>query len=59
MIRLNKFLAECGVASRRRADEMIFEGQVKVNGRVITEMGHKVDPVNDFEKKIISCNNAS
>lgn len=40
--RLNKFLANNGVCSRRKADEYIECGRVSVNGRVITEMGYKV-----------------
>lgn len=41
-MRLQKYLAQCGVASRRHAEEMIAAGQVSVNGRVITEMGVQV-----------------
>ncbi|MBN2207329.1 MAG: rRNA pseudouridine synthase [Candidatus Aminicenantes bacterium] len=43
MIRLNKFLAQSGVASRREADRMIAEGEVRVDGRVVRELGTKVD----------------
>lgn len=43
VIRLNKFIALCGAASRRKADEMIETGEVSVNGAVITELGYKVD----------------
>ena len=43
-VRLNKYLAHAGIASRRKADELISEGKVKVNGIVVTEMGHKVLP---------------
>ncbi len=42
MERLQKYLARCGVASRRKAEELIKEGRVKVNGEVIVEMGYKV-----------------
>ena len=42
-MRLQKYMAECGVASRRRAEEMIAAGQVTVNGRLITEMGVQVE----------------
>lgn len=45
--RLNKFLAECGVASRRGADQIIACGRVKVNGKVVTELGTKVNIYND------------
>ena len=43
-IRLQKFLAECGVASRRKAEQLISRGAVSVDGRTITEMGCKIDP---------------
>jgi len=43
-VRLNKFLAQCGVASRRQADEMIAAGQVTVNGKKVTEMGTVILP---------------
>lgn len=41
-IRLNKYLAECGIASRRKADELIQAGKVKVNKATITELGVQV-----------------
>ena len=47
MMRLQKFLALSGVASRRRAEELIKEGRVKVNGSFITEMGSTVDEESD------------
>ncbi len=47
LIRLNKYLSEQGVASRREADRFIAEGLVSVNGKVVTEMGVKVDPSKD------------
>ena len=43
-IRLNKYIAECGLASRRRADELINEGSVVVNGKKVYELGTKVRP---------------
>lgn len=43
-IRLNKYLAKCGIASRREADELIKIGLVEVNGEIVTEMGYKVKP---------------
>ena len=46
-IRLQKFLANNGVCSRRKAEEHILAGDVKVNGKVVTELGTKVDPLND------------
>src|SRR3954451_10209232 len=45
--RLQKVLARAGLASRRAAEEMITQGRVRVNGRVITELGAKADPRND------------
>ena len=47
LIRLNKFISNSGVCSRREADERIKMGLVSVNGKVITEMGHKVKPTDD------------
>jgi 23S rRNA pseudouridine2605 synthase len=46
-IRLNKYISNSGLCSRREADENIALGLVTVNGKVITEMGHKVDPSDD------------
>lgn len=42
--RLQKVLAKAGVASRRKAEELIRQGKIRVDGRVVTEMGIKVDP---------------
>lgn len=42
-IRLQKFLASCGIASRRKCEEYILEGRVKVNGEIVTELGTKVN----------------
>ena len=47
MERLQKFIASCGVASRRKAEELIASGKVRVNGRKVTELGVKVDPMKD------------
>lgn len=44
LIRLNKYLKDGNYCSRRKADEFIAKGYVKVNGQIITEMGHKVNP---------------
>lgn len=50
MIRLQKVLAQAGVASRREAEKMILNGRIKVDGKVIKELGTKVDPEkNDIE----------
>ena len=46
-VRLQKFMAECGIASRRKCEEYITSGLVKVNGKKITELGVKVDPKKD------------
>jgi len=43
-VRLNKYLAHAGIAARRKADELIAQGNVKVNGKVILAMGYKVFP---------------
>ena len=42
-VRLQKYMADAGVASRRKSEELIAKGHVKVNGKLITEMGVKVD----------------
>ena len=43
-MRLNKYIAHAGICSRREADELIAAGSVKVNGKVVTEMGYLVMP---------------
>ena len=45
--RLQKYLAECGIASRRKCEEYIIQGKVQVNGKTITELGVKVNPEKD------------
>jgi 23S rRNA pseudouridine2605 synthase len=45
--RLQKIIAAAGIASRRKAEEMISSGHVQVNGQVITELGSKADPETD------------
>ncbi|MCH5584289.1 rRNA pseudouridine synthase [Shimazuella sp. AN120528] len=47
MERLQKILAQAGIASRRQAEVLIQEGKVQVNGQVVTELGTKVDPDSD------------
>lgn len=47
MERLQKVMAHAGVASRRRCEELITAGRVKVNGRIVKELGMKVDPETD------------
>ena len=49
-IRLQKVIADSGLASRRKAEEMIQAGRVTVNGQVIIELGTKVDPSQDHVK---------
>jgi 23S rRNA pseudouridine2605 synthase len=54
-IRLNKFIANSGVCSRREADELITMGLISVNGKTITELGYKVNPGDEVrhESKIL------
>lgn len=47
LIRLNRFIANSGICSRRKADELIEAGVVSVNGEVVTTLGFKVDPAKD------------
>ena len=54
--RLQKYMAQCGVASRRKCEEIILVGKVKVNGIVVNELGTKIDPEKDtveFNNKVI------
>lgn len=46
-IRLQKYMAECGVASRRQAEKLILSGRVRVNGKAVTRLGTKIDPLTD------------
>jgi 23S rRNA pseudouridine2605 synthase len=48
MERLQKIMAACGIASRRKAEEMIAAGRVTLNGRVVVEQGTKADPETDL-----------
>lgn len=56
LIRLNKYIANAGVCSRREADKIIGEGLITVNGEVVTELGHKVslDDEVKFENQILN-----
>ena len=47
MVRLQKYLADAGVASRRASEAIIAAGRVTVNGQVAQELGTRVDPVHD------------
>ncbi len=55
-IRLNKFMANAGICSRREADEFIQQGLVKVNGEVVTELGTKIShaDVVEYDEKVIA-----
>lgn len=56
MVRLQKFLADCGICSRRKAEEHILAGDVKVNDKIVTELGLKVDEKKDkiyFKNKYV------
>ena len=55
LTRLNKFIANAGVCSRREADKLIASGMIKVNGAIITEMGHKVGAEEkvEYEGKVL------
>ena len=48
LIRLQKLLALAGVASRRRSEELMLDGEVEVNGEVVTRLGTKVNPATDL-----------
>lgn len=49
-IRLQKIIADAGITSRRKAEELILQGRVTVNGQVTTELGSKADPERDHVK---------
>jgi len=60
LMRLQKFLSQAGVCSRRKGEEYIKAGLVRVNNTVFTELGTKIDPVNDrveFKGKIVTLEN--
>ncbi len=44
-IRLQKYLAQCGIASRRKAETLIAAGRIRVDGKVVADMGSKIDPL--------------
>ena len=55
-IRLQKYMAEAGIGSRRKCEEWISKGMVQVNGRVVTELGTRVNPKEDvvsFRGKLV------
>ena len=52
MKRLQKYISECGIASRRKAEELITSGKVSVNGEVVTTLGTKIN-----ETDVVMVNN--
>jgi 23S rRNA pseudouridine2605 synthase len=48
-LRLNRYIANAGICSRREADSLIAAGEIRVNGEVITEMGYKVQPTDTVQ----------
>lgn len=50
-IRLNKYISNAGICSRREADTLISKGLIKVNGKIIKEMGYKVNPTDKVSYK--------
>ena len=54
-MRINKYLADCGVASRRKCDELITQGKVKVNNKVTRELGLDIKPTDVvlFENRVV------
>jgi len=52
MIRLQKYIAQCGAASRRHAEQLILDGKVQVNGKTVREMGVQI---NEFIDKVTLC----
>ena len=46
-VRLQKYMADCGIASRRKCEELISKGEVLVNGRIVKELGTKIKPKKD------------
>ena len=60
IVRLQKFLADAGIASRRKAEMLILDGNIKVNGKCVTELGTKIEPDKDiveYKNKIVKANN--
>jgi len=59
-MRINKYIASCGVSSRRKAEELINSSRVKVNGVIINELSHQIDELKDkveVDGKLISLSN--
>ena len=56
-IRLQKYIADCGLTSRRKAEQWILEGRVELNGQIVTQLGTKLQPTEDVvsvDGKVIS-----
>ncbi len=56
-MRINKYIASCGVASRRKAEEIILDRRVKVNGEIVSELSFNIDENKDIveiDGKVIS-----
>ncbi|RDY27992.1 rRNA pseudouridine synthase [Romboutsia weinsteinii] len=56
-MRINKYIASCGIASRRKAEEIILDARVKVNGRIVEELSFNIDEENDIvevDGKVVS-----
>ena len=56
-LRLQKYMADCGIASRRKCEELILQGNVSVNDKVVTQLGIKIDPQKDkvsFKGKLLT-----
>lgn len=47
-MRINKYIASCGIASRRKAEEIILGGRIKVNGSVVKELSFNIDEEKDI-----------
>ena len=47
LMRINKFIADCGVTSRRKAEELILQGRLSVNNKIVTDLSFRVNPEND------------
>ena len=57
LVRLQKFMADCGVASRRACEVLIDEGRVKVNGKIVKTQGVRINPINtkvEVDNELIS-----
>ncbi len=46
-VRINKFLADAGICSRRKAEDLVIQGRVRINGKTATELSTRVDPARD------------